>query len=147
MAFISLNYFSEALGKQTEVYVVLPQKSNDGEIGIGSAKGADNCKCLYLLHGHSDDHTIWMRRTSIERYATEYGICVVMPCGDRSFYTDMKYAMKYYTFVAKELPGVLEAHDMTPEASVTKLMWVLGQTDDRALAQKMFTTPIQHDLL
>ncbi|MBP1558825.1 MAG: asparaginase [Oscillospiraceae bacterium] len=49
--------------------------------------------------------------------------------------------------LAKELPGVLEAHDMTPEASVTKLMWVLGQTDDRALAQKMFTTPIQHDLL
>lgn len=107
MAFISLNYFSEALGKQTEVYVVLPQKSNDGEIGIGSAKGADNCKCLYLLHGHSDDHTIWMRRTSIERYATEYGICVVMPCGDRSFYTDMKYAMKYYTFVAKELPDMI----------------------------------------
>ena len=107
MAFISLNYFSEALGKQTEVYVVLPQKSNDGEIGIGSAKDADNCKCLYLLHGHSDDHTIWMRRTSIERYATEYGICVVMPCGDRSFYTDMKYAMKYYTFVAKELPDMI----------------------------------------
>lgn len=49
--------------------------------------------------------------------------------------------------LAKELPGVLEAHDMTPEASVTKLMWVLGQTEDRALAQKMFTTPIQHDLL
>ena len=107
MAFISLNYFSEALGKQTEVFVVLPQKSNDGEIGIGSAKGADNCKCLYLLHGHSDDHTIWMRRTSIERYATEYGICVVMPCGDRSFNTDMKYAMKYYTFVAKELPDMI----------------------------------------
>ena len=107
MAFISLNYFSEALGKQTEVYVVLPQKSNDGEIGIGSAKDADNCKCLYLLHGHSDDHTIWMRRTSIERYATVYGICVVMPCGDRSFYTDMKYAMKYYTFVARELPDMI----------------------------------------
>ena len=107
MAFISLNYFSEALGMQTEVYVVIPQKSNAGEIGIGSAKGADKYKCLYLLHGHSDDHTIWMRRTSIERYATEYGICVVMPCGGRSFYTDMKHAMKYYTFVAKELPGVI----------------------------------------
>ena len=107
MAFISLNYFSEALGMQTEVYVVIPQKSNEGEIGIGSAKGADKYKCLYLLHGHSDDQTIWMRRTSIERYATEYGICVVMPCGGRSFYTDMKHAMKYYTFVAKELPGVI----------------------------------------
>ena len=107
MAFISLNYFSEALGMQTEVYVVMPQKSNEGEIGISGAKGADKYRCLYLLHGHSDDQTIWMRRTSIERYATEYGICVVMPCGGRSFYTDMKYAMKYYAFVAKELPGII----------------------------------------
>jgi len=49
--------------------------------------------------------------------------------------------------IAKELPGVLEAHDMTPEAAVTKLMWVLGQTNDRDTAQRMFTTPIQHDLL
>ena len=49
--------------------------------------------------------------------------------------------------IAKELPGVLEAHDMTPEAAVTKLMWVLGQTNDRETAQRMFTTPIQHDLL
>lgn len=107
MAFIDLKFYSEALGMQTEVYVVIPQKSNNGEIGIGTAKGADKYKCLYLLHGHSDDHTIWMRRTSIERYATEYGICVVMPCGGRSFYTDMKYGMKYYTFVAQELPEII----------------------------------------
>ncbi len=107
MAFISLNYFSEALGMQTEVYVVIPQRSNAGEIGIGSTKGADKYKCLYLLHGHSDDQTIWLRRTAIERYATDYGICVVMPCAGRSFYTDMKYAMKYYTFVAKELPAMI----------------------------------------
>lgn len=107
MAFIDLKFYSEALGMQTEVYVVIPQKSNNGEIGIGTAKGTDKYKCLYLLHGHSDDHTIWMRRTSIERYATEYGICVVMPCGGRSFYTDMKYGMKYYTFVAQELPEII----------------------------------------
>ena len=49
--------------------------------------------------------------------------------------------------IAKELPGVLEAHDMTPEATVTKLMWVLGQTDDRETAKRLFTTPIAHDLL
>lgn len=107
MAFIRLTYFSEALRKQTEVYVVIPQKSNQGEIGIGTAKGADKYKCLYLLHGHSDDQSIWMRRTSIERYATDYGVCVVMPCGDRSFYTNLKYAMNYYTFVSKELPDLI----------------------------------------
>ena len=28
---------------------------------------------------------------------------------------------------AKALPGVLEAHDMTPEATAVKLMWVLAR--------------------
>lgn len=49
--------------------------------------------------------------------------------------------------IARELPGVLEARDMTPEAVVTKLMWALGQTEDRAEAQRLFTTPVQFDLL
>ncbi len=88
MAFINMHIYSEALGMQTDVSVVIPQKSNYGEIGINSKSSEDKYKCLYLLHGLSDDQTIWMRRTSIERYATEYGLCVIMPCGAKSFYTD-----------------------------------------------------------
>jgi putative tributyrin esterase len=61
---------------------------------------------LYLLHGMSDDHTIWMRRTSIERYAAEYGVAVVMPAVNRSFYTDMAHGYKYWTFVSEELPAL-----------------------------------------
>lgn len=49
--------------------------------------------------------------------------------------------------IARELPGVLEARDMTPEAVVTKLMWVLGETDDTDRACALFCTPVQHDLL
>ena len=104
MAFISLDFFSEALGMQSEVFVVIPQRGALGEIGIGSKADDTKFKVLYLLHGLSDDHTIWMRRTSIERYATRYGICVVMPNGHRSFYTDMKYGGDYYKYIAKELP-------------------------------------------
>ena len=48
---------------------------------------------------------------------------------------------------ARELPGILEARDMTPEAVVTKLMWVLGQTNSLEEARELFTTPVQHDLL
>lgn len=107
MAFIDFKFFSEALGMQTECYVVLPQKSSRGEIGIDNNREGVQYKCLYLLHGLSDDHTIWLRRTNIERYATEYGICVVMPCGHRSFYTDMKQGGKYYTYIAKELPRII----------------------------------------
>ncbi len=104
MALVTLNFFSEALEMQSEVLVIIPQKSALGEIGIESRSQDTAYKCLYLLHGLSDDHTIWLRRTSIERYASEYGICVVMPCGGRSFYCDMKNAMAYYTYIAKELP-------------------------------------------
>lgn len=104
MALMTVNFYSEALGMQTEVLVILPQKSALGEIGIQSKADGTAYKTLYLLHGLSDDQTIWMRRTSIERYAAEYGICVVMPCGGRSFYCDMKHGLAYYTFIAKELP-------------------------------------------
>lgn len=107
MAFAQLKFFSETLGIQTEVCVVIPQNSSVGEIGVASKAACDKYKCLYLLHGLSDDHTIWERRTSVERYAQEYGICVVMPNGDTSFYTDMKYGKKYYTYIAKELPGII----------------------------------------
>ncbi len=107
MAFIDFHFYSEALGMQASCYVVIPQKSSQGEIGVENNAEATKYKCLYLLHGLSDDHTIWLRRTSIERYATEYGICVVMPCGDRSFYTDMQHGGKYYTYIAKELPHII----------------------------------------
>jgi S-formylglutathione hydrolase FrmB len=43
---------------------------------------------LYLLHGLSDDHTAWTRRTSIERYCEGLPLIVVMPNGGRGFYTD-----------------------------------------------------------
>lgn len=104
MALINLDFFSEALGMQSEVLVVIPQQRSLGEIGIANNANGSKFKVLYLLHGLSDDQTIWMRRTSIERYASYYGICVVMPNGHRSFYTDMKYGQDYYKYITKELP-------------------------------------------
>lgn len=104
MALMNVNFYSEALGMQTHVQVIIPQKTALGEIGI-NVKAEDTAyKTLYLLHGLSDDETIWMRRTSIERYASEYGICVVMPFGGRSFYCDIKNGQSFYTYIAKELP-------------------------------------------
>lgn len=107
MAFAELRIFSESLGMQTTVNVVIPQKSVNGEIGTNQGSSANNLKCLYLLHGLSDDCSIWMRRTSVERYAQDYGICVIMPEAARSFYTDMKYGMKYYTYISQELPRII----------------------------------------
>jgi len=43
--------------------------------------------------------------------------------------------------------GVLEAYDMTTEAVVAKLMWILGQTRERAAVEKLFYTPVARDIL
>ncbi|MBE6584566.1 MAG: esterase family protein [Ruminococcaceae bacterium] len=107
MAFIQFHFFSEALGMQSEAYVIIPQRKTSGQIGVESQSSNEKYKCLYLLHGLSDDHTIWMRRTSIERYADKYGICVVMPCAHRSFYSNMDCGLKYYDYIAHELPSLI----------------------------------------
>ncbi|MBI4978957.1 MAG: esterase family protein [Spirochaetes bacterium] len=108
MALIHCDFFSESLGLSTSMYVILPQKTQ-GQIGMtGIAKG-DSFPVLYLLHGMSDDHSIWLRRTSIERYVAPLSLAVVMPAAGRSFYADMKHGYKYETFIAKELPSIVRS--------------------------------------
>ena len=43
--------------------------------------------------------------------------------------------------------GVLEAYDMTTEAVVAKLMWILGQTRRREEVERLFYTPVARDIL
>jgi S-formylglutathione hydrolase FrmB len=87
----------------TTVYAIVPQPLT-GQGGTKRRRSPARYPVLYLLHGLSDDHTIWLRRTSIERYATEKGIAVIMPGVARSFYQDMVSGPQYWTFVSEELP-------------------------------------------
>jgi L-asparaginase len=43
--------------------------------------------------------------------------------------------------------GLIEAYDMTLEATVTKLMWILGQTKDAEEINRLFYTTINRDIL
>ena len=88
MALLHVNFFSDVLGKSTAMYVILPQRTNS-QIGMAGVRKEGKYPVLYLLHGLSDDYTIWQRRTSIERYVADMGIAVVMPDADTSFYSDM----------------------------------------------------------
>lgn len=91
MALCELHFFSQALGKQTAAYVILPE--------VGTAP----YPVLYLLHGLSDDHTIWLRRTSIERYVSNLPLIVVMPDGGRGFYSDAAEGFQFGTAIGVEL--------------------------------------------
>jgi S-formylglutathione hydrolase FrmB len=107
MALIDCDFFSESLQVGTSITVVLPQQTEE-QIGVGSVRiGPEGPPVLYLLHGLSDDHTAWLRYTSIERYATARGLAVVMPAVGRSFYANEAHGHAYWDYVADELPEVV----------------------------------------
>ncbi len=106
MALLRCDFFSDALGLSTSMTVILPQPTLT-QIGLVGDVRTGPPPVLYLLHGLSDDDTIWMRRTSIERYVTPLGLAVVMPQVHRSFYADQADGGRYWTFVAEELPELV----------------------------------------
>ncbi|MDD3887081.1 MAG: alpha/beta hydrolase family protein [Victivallaceae bacterium] len=95
MAFFECHFFSRKLGKMVAVNAILPECP------------AKPPRVLYLLHGLSDDCSAWCRRSSIERYAENFGLAVIMPDGGRGFYTDAKSGPHYWSFVADELPQLV----------------------------------------
>lgn len=104
MALIHIGFFSESLGMCVSCDVILPQQGTKGQIGMAGGVRSEKHPVLWLLHGASDNHTIWQRRTSIERYAAPLGLAVVMPNAHLSSYADMAHGGKYYTYISKELP-------------------------------------------
>ena len=127
MALLNVNFFSKALGMCTSMNVILPEKEMEtGAFHEGGFKidpemidphqakvdvwdGESPLSVLYLLHGASDDHTIWCRRTSIERYVTGKKLAVIMPAVAISFYSDEANGYPYWQFISEELPQVVKA--------------------------------------
>ena len=105
MALMHVEFFSDVLGMCMDMDVLIPQNT-ENQIGMKGNAADGKYKTMYLLHGMSDDQTIWMRRTSIERYVSSLGIAVVMPTTHLGFYTDTQYQMKYWTFISQELPNI-----------------------------------------
>jgi S-formylglutathione hydrolase FrmB len=102
MALLRCDFYSEVLDVSAAMTVILPQAPS-------SARGAHKQKSqvLYLLHGLGSDHTTWQRETSIERYVAERDVVVIMPALHRSFYTDMPYGHRYWTYLNAELPAIV----------------------------------------
>src|SRR3954453_10312610 len=96
MALIRWDFASETFEVDTSMTVRRPDE------------GDSPPPVLYLLHGLTDDHTAWTRQTSIERYAAAKGIAVVMPQVHRSFYANEAYGMRFWDFLADELPQTVE---------------------------------------
>jgi putative tributyrin esterase len=107
MAVLQCDFYSETLEVGTSMTVILPQEV-ESQIGVTSTDHVPaEPPLLYLLHGLSDDHTAWLRNTSIDRYAALHGLAVVMPRVQRSFYADEVHGARFWTFLSQELPRLV----------------------------------------
>ncbi|MCL1981399.1 MAG: esterase family protein [Proteobacteria bacterium] len=105
MALIHCHFFSQVLGLMSTMNVILPDIGPDSP-ERARAPGRRRFPTLYLLHGLSDDHTVWQRRTALERYVEGMNLAVVMPAANRSFYADMRSGPRYWTYISQEVPAV-----------------------------------------
>jgi putative tributyrin esterase len=115
-----VNFFSETLGLLSSMYVLLPQRT----LADAQSKRTPKYRTLYLLHGHSDDHTAWQRYASIERYAEGLNLAVVMPAVHLSFYNDMAHGGRYWQFISEEVPALVR--DIFPLSSKREDNFVAG---------------------
>ena len=98
MAHFVITYDSAVMRRSETVSVFVPDCAADG---------ASSIKTVLLLHGIADDHTAWSSLTSVEEYAAERKIALIMPSVGRSWYTDTASGENYFTFVSDELPRVI----------------------------------------
>lgn len=87
------NYFSQYLEMETNLTIVTPDKLSDHPY-----------KVVYLLHGLCGRSGDWVDYTLLPNYAKEYPAIFIMPEVARSFYSDMKHGLNYFSYITEELP-------------------------------------------
>lgn len=102
MALIHYNFNSSVLVQKTDVYVILP------DVNWNEENSRKKYQTLYLLHGGGEDCSSYIRYTNIETWADERKLAVVMPSGVNSSYMDMVHGQKYYTYLSRELPNIMQ---------------------------------------
>lgn len=95
MAHLRCDFRSDAMDMITSMTVVLPEGVKQSDIRV-----------VYLLHGLADNCSGWSRYTSVERYAREHNVALVIPEVQRSFYADMDQGIPYFTYIHDELPKI-----------------------------------------
>ncbi len=99
MAYFNGMISSKSLQMQTGLNVVIPDNITEQK---------EKYKVVYLLHGLSDNCTAWFQNTQVALFANEYNVVFVMPEVQRSFYTDMKNGLNYFTYITEELPKICQ---------------------------------------
>lgn len=91
MALMKINFYSKVLGKHHHFNLILPEQDEHYEQNVTPQL----LPSVMILHGLSSDNNSYLRFTSVERYANDYNLAVILPDGDHSFYANMLYGHSY----------------------------------------------------
>lgn len=124
MSMMRFNFRSQVLGYFLDVSIVYPtddlsyfdpKTSTMQEQGTLRAEGKEilhpgmKFQTVYLIHGGGDDDSLTYRYTNAERYAQKNRVMLVTPDIANSFGVDTCYDRRYQTFLAEELPVVIQS--------------------------------------
>ena len=104
MAVLNLDLYSYQLAMNTQVSMILPERRGVPHV----SRDGKPFPVLYLLHGHAQDHTSWLRLSRIEYYLANTDLIVVMPNTNRGSYVDGVNSYNYGTYLTEELPTALQ---------------------------------------
>lgn len=126
MSNIHVSFWTPALGRPAEFYLIKPDKFLPPFL-------ADNphykrpTKTLILLHGYSGDCCDWLYNGGASSLSMQYNLAVVMPTGGVSFYVDQEATgHKYCTLIGQDLVDYLR--DTFGLAQAPEDTWIGGNS-------------------
>ncbi len=105
----TVSVMSMAMGRTIKNVVVMPESYGNVRFLLM------HYPVVYLLHGASGCYSDWSRKADLEALATEYGVIIVCPDGQDSWYFDSPIdpTMQFETYVSKELVQYIDIHYRT----------------------------------
>ena len=103
MAFFRGDIYSYELDKMTSMNVYLPHDD------LARCQITKPMSTLILLHGLQGNNSFWTRYSSVERYAQEHNIALVIPEAEMSLYADMRCGLAYGRYIGEELKQIVQA--------------------------------------
>lgn len=91
--------FSKVLEMETGITIVAPNEFMTDR----------TYQAAYLLHGLCGKSGDWADYTMLPVYANDYHVIFIMPEAARSFYADMKYGQRFFSYITEELPVICKS--------------------------------------
>ena len=123
----TVKVMSQKMNREIKAVVVLPHQYFDNP--------TDSFPSVYVLHGASGDYSNWPKKKNLEQVATQYGVVMICPDGQDSWYFDSPIdpKMQFETFISRELVAYVDSHYRTFRSAKMRAITCLSMGGHGAL--------------